>query len=153
MKNNFTYEILKLSDIFYNDFRNSQYQEMLAKRNRPYNVVLFKTSYDYFIVFPFRTKLNHNNGFHFYPNSKNKENNPGLDYSKAVIIKNIDYIGENVLIDKKQIKNIEIIHKEISKYIDIFKEHINGAKVLNDREFKRKYKYSTLKCFHNELDL
>ena len=45
------------------------------------------------------------------------------------------------------------IVKEICDYIDNYKKHIDGEIVLHPKEFERRYKYSTLKYFHDVLEI
>lgn len=58
------YEIKKLSEQFYIDYPHDQYQEILTKEERSYDVVLFDIDYlaDYYVCVPFRTEMKHNNG-------------------------------------------------------------------------------------------
>ena len=45
------------------------------------------------------------------------------------------------------------IHKNLEKYIHDYVEHVNGHVLLHIKQFERKYKYSTLKYFHQELGI
>ena len=53
------YQILRLTDLFYEAYSNPPYVELLEKRTRAYNCLLFQTHYDYFICVPFRTEITH----------------------------------------------------------------------------------------------
>lgn len=46
------YQILKLTNDFYNDYPNPPYKEILEKKQRAYNCLLFQSHYDYFICIP-----------------------------------------------------------------------------------------------------
>ena len=82
-----------------------------------------------------------------------------MDYTKIVIIKNIDYISaSDAVVDTDEYKetrdNIEYIRKDSQEYIDDYIEHILGKSTKYDaREFQRVYGFSTLKYFHDELGL
>lgn len=59
------YQILRLTDDFYNMYPNPPYIEILKKKQRAYNCLLFQTHYDYFICIPYRTEIRHDYAFHF----------------------------------------------------------------------------------------
>ena len=124
---------------------------------RPYDVIVFETKLDYYVCVPFRTYLNHNQGFHFYPKPLSNGENPGIDYSKMLIIKDDSYIGQLSIIDASQMvcfnKNIATIQREIFEYLEGYINHVSGINVLHPISFNRKYKYSTLKYFHSELGI
>lgn len=44
-------------------------------------------------------------------------------------------------------------YPELSQYIDTYIFHVKGKKILSSNGYERKYKYSTLKYFHNELGI
>ena len=52
-------QILKLTDEFYNTYPNPPYIEILKKKQRAYNCILFQTHYGYFICVPYRTEISH----------------------------------------------------------------------------------------------
>ena len=86
------YQILKLTDEFYRDYPNPPYQEILKKRQRAYNCLLFQTHYGYFICIPYRTEISHEYSFRFTNTARSKKHKSGLDYSKIVIIAKTEYI-------------------------------------------------------------
>ena len=51
------YGIKELTASFYNAYNASSYPEILTKTNRPYDVIVFETHYDYYVCVPFRTRL------------------------------------------------------------------------------------------------
>ena len=53
------YQILKLTDDFYNTYPNPPYIEILKKKQRAYNCILFQTHYGYFICVPYRREISH----------------------------------------------------------------------------------------------
>ena len=117
------YQILKLTDDFYYAYPNPPYKEILKKKQRAYNCLLFQTHYDYFICIPYRTEINHPYAFHFTTTERSKVHKSGLDYSKIVIIAKTKYIDSaDAIIDKDEFKetmvNLERIKKEALEYVE-----------------------------------
>ena len=100
-------------------------------------------------------KLNNDYKFKFSDRSKKRESR--LDFSKLVIVSKDNYISESSTIDIDEYKEFEKqevhIHKNLEKYIHDYVEHVNGHILLHIKRFERKYKYSTLKYFHQELGI
>lgn len=150
-------EVLRLSQKFYKDYPKSKFPEILEKDARAYACLLIDIK-EYTICIPYRTNIPHQNAFHFKNSQRSQNNDSGLDYSKMVITKNNEYI-ENVpaVIDKDEYNetmiHIEKIITDALEYISTYCNHIKGDKVLHHREFSRKYGYSTLSYFHDELNL
>lgn len=154
----FDYQIYKLSSKFTNDYPITLYPEVLEKPDRPHYCLLIDTHCDYFICVPYRSNILHNNAFHFKNTNRSNRSRSGLDYSKIVIIKDCGYLDDrNVVIDQDEynntIKNAAKIVTEATTYVDQYIAHINGTAPLHKREYERKYKYSTLPYFHDELGL
>ena len=152
------YQILKLTDDFYNTYPNPPFKEILKKKQRAYNCLLFQSHYDYFICIPYRTEISHPYAFHFTTTARSKAHKSGLDYSKIVIIAKTDYIDStDAIIDKDEFNetmiNLERIKKEAFDYVEEYVEHVKGIKQLHQREFDRKYGFSPLKYFHKELGI
>ena len=151
------YEIRELSSSFYTNYPEHLYPEILRKKGRPYDVILFETNLDYYVCVPFRTYLNHNQGFHFYPKPLKNGENPGIDYSKMLIIKENNYIGPSSLINATQMvcfnKNVATIQQEIFEYLEGYIKNVTGINILHPSQFNRKYQFSTLKYFHAELGI
>lgn len=66
------FQILRLSDLFYNVYPNSEFKEVMIKRQRAYNCLLFQTHYEYFICIPYRTEIIHNNAFRFKKSARSR---------------------------------------------------------------------------------
>lgn len=152
------FQIQRLSDAFYAAYPDPPYNEILKKRTRVYNCILIQTSYDYFICVPYRTEISHAYAYHFKNSKRSKLHHSGLDYTKIVIIKNLNYINsEPVVIDqdeyKETVRNIEKIKREALAFVEDYTAHIEGKKMLHPREFQRRYSFSPLKYFHQELGL
>lgn len=152
------YQILKLTDDFYNAYPNPPYKEILKKKQRAYNCLLFQTHYDYFICIPYRTEISHPYAFHFTTTARSKVHKSGLDYSKIVIISKTEYIDStDAIIDKDEFNetmvNLNRIKKEALDFVEDYVEHIKGIKLLHKREFIRRYGFSPLKYFQKELGI
>lgn len=152
------YQILKLTDAFYYSYPNPPYKEILKKKQRAYNCLLFQSHYDYFICIPYRSEITHKYAFHFSHTVRSKAHKSGLDYSKIVIIDKTEYIDSvDAVIDKDEFKetiiNLERIKREALEFVEDYVLHLNGTKKLHKREFDRRYGFSTLKYFHKELGI
>ena len=152
------FQILRLTDLFYDDYPNSEYKEIMIKRQRAYNCLLFQTHYDYFICIPYRTEIIHDNAFHFKKSVRSRRHKSGLDYSKIIIINNTDYLDkENALIDKDEfnetIINLERIKKEALQFVEDYINHMQGTVKLHPAEFRRRYQFTALQYFHKELGI
>ena len=152
------YQILKLTDVFYREYPNPLYNEILKKNNRAYSCLLFQSHYDYFICIPYRSEISHKYAFHFTNTTRSKEHKSGLDYSKIVIITKTDYIDSvDAIIDKDEFKetmvNLKQIKKEALDFVEDYVLHMKGIKMLHEREFERRYGFSSLKYFHRELGI
>ena len=152
------YQILKLTVDFYNDYPDPPYKEILKKRKRAYNCLIFQSHYDYFICIPYRSEIKHKYAFHFSYTNRSKIHKSGLDYTKIVIINKMNYIDSvDVIIDQDEfretIKHLEQIKEEALDFVEDYIAHINGTRKLHNVEFKRKYAFSPLKYFHKELNI
>ena len=152
------YQILKLTDAFYKAYPNPPYREILKKKQRAYNCLLFQTHYNYFICIPYRTEISHRYAFHFTNTLRAKKHKSGLDYSKIVIIEKSEYIDStDAIIDKDEFNetmvNLGRIKKESLNFVEDYIAHMKGEKPLHKKEFDRRYGFSSLKYFHKELGI
>lgn len=152
------YQILKLTDAFYKAYPNPPYREILKKKQRAYNCLLFQTHYNYFICIPYRTEISHRYAFHFTNTLRAKKHKSGLDYSKIVIIEKSEYIDStDAIIDKDEFNetmvNLGRIKKESLNFVEDYIAHMKGEKLLHKKEFDRMYGFSPLKYFHKELGI
>ena len=148
------YQILKLTDSFYATYPNPPYEEMMKKTKRAYNCLLFQSHYDYFICIPYRTEIRHKYAFRFTTTRRSQIHKSGLDYSKIVIIAKTEYIDSvDAIIDKDEFNetmiNLERIKQEALLFVEDYVAHMNGTKKLHEKEFARRYGFSTLMYFHN----
>ena len=132
----------------------------MLKDKRPYGCLLIKTHNDYYICVPFRSHIHHKNAFLFKNTERSKTDSSGLDYSKTVLIRPEDYdkyLIENAVVDTDDYKavrmNIYKIVKQISKYIEGYVKSVSDFENADKKSFERKYKYSTLKYFHDILGI
>ena len=152
------YQILKLADHFYRAYPNPPYRQILKKKQRAYNCLLFETHYDYLICIPYRTEIRHSYAFHFTMTARSKARKSGLDYSKIVIIAKTEYIDTvQAIIDKNEFHetmvNLKRIKKEALDFVEDYVAHVKGITRLHKREFDRRYGFSPLKYFHIELGI
>lgn len=97
------YQILKLTDTFYETYPNPPFVEILKKRKRAYSCILFQTHFDYYICVPYRTEISHNYAYHFKSSVRSRKHRSGLDYTKIVIISNNEHIdSKGALVDQDE---------------------------------------------------
>ena len=154
----FDYQVLHLTDVFYKEYTNPPYIEILKKEKRSYNCLLIQSHYDYFICIPYRTEVNHNYAYKFKRSKRSKKHKSGLDYTKIVIIADSKFIESTTAeIDQDEYNetrdNINRIVQEATDFVDDYVELMNGKEIISSEEFKRRYQFSSLKYFHNELGI
>ena len=150
-------EVSRLSKHFYEKYPKAQYPEILEKESRTYACLLIEF-HEYFICIPYRTNVLHANAYHFKTSKRSVSHKSGLDYSKIAIINNKDYIeNQPATIDKDEYNetmiNIDKIVTQAITYVEAYIKHINQTRILHQREFFRKYNFSTLPYFHDILGL
>lgn len=146
MTDDFVYQILNLTDIFYDHYSGKYYNEIMKKRERPYNCLLIQTHYDYFICIPYRSNISHNNAYFFTNSKRSKIKKSGLDFSKIIIVKDTKYIGtSDAIIDKDEYNEtyykIKQIKMKAEKYVDGYVNHMMKKKVLHKTEFQSDNSY------------
>jgi protein AbiQ len=142
------FEYVHLLPAFYVDYKN--YKEVMLNEDRQYLHIIMQYKGCNFLI-PFRSEIKHKYAFKF----KQKEQK-GLDYSKALIIKDLK---RYTIKSKKNIpqfqhdiirKDQEIILRQFKKYVDDYCKFTEK----NDLNFKKRVgKYSTLQNFHLELGI
>lgn len=152
------YQILKLTPVFYEKYLKPSHTEILQKNSRAYNCLLFQTHYDYFIAVPYRSEITHKYAYHFKYSKRSREHKSGLDYTKIVILDKTEYLdNKDAIIDKDEynetIRSFETIKEQVLVYVEDYISHIKGENLLEEKEFQRRYRFSTLKYFHKELGL
>jgi len=99
---------------------------------------------------PLRSNINHPHAF-----ITDKLNNCGLDYSKAVIIKDSNYISDiTPTIRQNEWDLIKVsgyrIKKGLENYIHSYKKALKKSHI---RKNQLLIQFSTLKYFHNDLNI
>ena len=138
-----------LTDAFYKAYPTSKYAEIEQKTDRPY-VRVQVTVNGVLWGIPMRSNINHPHVIW-----TDKENNCGLDFSKAVVItkpaKYISgikpYIRDNEFKVLKQLDEYTISQK-LQKYIKDYKKAKKALKVKRNREL---VSYSTLQYFEKYI--
>ena len=159
MKDSFDYQILNLTKDFYLSYPSPPYTELISKEQRPYNCLLIQSHYDYFICIPYRSSISHKYAFKFHNSARSKRTRSGLDYTKIIIVKNTRFLSdEDAIIDSDEYaetrEHIETIKNEAIAYVDGYIDYINGTNTTcSKQELSRKYGFSSLKYFHNELGI
>ena len=137
-----------LTDQFYKDYPANKYPEIEHKPTRPYISICVEIDGVTFAV-PMRSHIEHNNAYF-----TDKKNKCGIDYSKAVVIKDQDkYIDVQ---KKPHIRQNEFdalrgkeyrIKTGMTKYLKKYKE----SKTKEDRISKLLIQYSTLQYFDDDI--
>lgn len=150
-------EIYSLTAQFYADYPQSQYPEIVVKKDRPYSCLLLEYMDDVFICVPFRSNVSHKYAYHFKNSARSKICKSALDYTKSVLIRNNKYLDSSkpALVDqdeyKETMQNLPRIVREVYEYISYYKDNLNGVKSLHQRDWKRRYGMSSLPYFDSFL--
>ncbi|EEA85422.1 type III toxin-antitoxin system TenpIN family toxin [Peptacetobacter hiranonis] len=157
-KIDFDYQIMLLSDKFFNDYPKDKYPEIILKGKRAFSFFIIETKYDYYIAVPFRSQISHKNAYLFKESRRSKSNKSGIDYSKMIIIRNTEYIDKEAHVDKDEFKefldNIDEIVDKSLQYLNGYIKYLSLSDSDKDkRKFERNYRYTSLKYFHKELGL
>ena len=152
-------QVYLLSSQFIQDYPLKTHPELMHKSGRPYACLLIETHDNYYICIPFRSSINHKNAYLFKSTKRSQRTRSGLDYSKIVIINNSDYIDSisPAIVDQDEynemMSNLPQIVKEAISYVDAYIHHVTGTHLLHPKQFARRYGFSTLQYFHDELGI
>ncbi len=141
-------EFRHLSQKFYTDYPQSKYPELMAKLDRPYIQTIVTINNLIFAV-PLRSGISHQQNVLW----TNKSAKCGLDFTKAILILDHDYISpEKVFIRPDEYKKLlgkdHIIKDKMEKCISDYKK----AKTDLSQEHNRAYcAYSTLQYFEKYI--
>lgn len=148
------YKLNYLSPDFYLKYDKINHPEIEIKENRPYIVILIEIKSNIFAI-PFRTNIRHNNCYRFKNSTRETNSVTGIDYTKAVIVNDNKYIGEDARINDKEYielnNNYKSIIKQFQKYVEDYVKYITNKE--NGYYKEEKFKYTTLQYFHNELGI
>lgn len=148
-------ELKKLSNKFYSIYNNSNYPNILRKKNRAYSLYTIEYDNNKYGI-PVKTNIKHSSSF-LFKNSGRKQSGekPGLDYKHSVIIKDESYIDGDGHIDSKEMKDlINNEDKIVNDYIKFLKGYI---KYVNNPigKFWESWRYinTSLEYFWKDLGL
>ena len=99
------------------------YPEIEQKAGRPYSCLMLRCCEEFVVAIPFRSHIKHDNVYKFHNSQRSMANLSGLDYSKCLIIKNIeDFLDSPAVVDNDEyvetIQNLElsIIKKQTPRF-------------------------------------
>lgn len=137
-----------LTDQFYSDYPNSIYPQIESKKNRPYAHIIVNT-YEKLFCIPLRSNITHPHAYF-----TNKKTRSGIDYSKAVIIEDMNYIDNDTKVFLRQdefnkLRGKEhIIQKQFRNYIELYKKAKSDLTIPYRNEI---LKFSTLQYFEDKI--
>ena len=138
-----------LTQLFYDHYAGCS--EILIKERRQYCIALIEVDGNTFAI-PFRTNIKHKHCF-IFKNSPRSDNS-GLDFSKAVVITNANYIGEDAIIEDKEysefINKQTVIANRFEKFICDYKKWVSNPSYYRA---ETTIAYSALQYFHKELGI
>ena len=152
---NIEYKIVTLTEKFYLDYPSDNYPEILEKSKRAYNCLMLELN-DYYICIPYRSEMRHNHGYKFTKSKRSIKSQSGLDYTKIVIVKNIEYLSKlNAVIDadefKETVENIGKIARGANRFITDYIKIVRNN--VDDKGLPKRFRFSTLQYFHKELSI
>lgn len=137
-----------LTDQFYSDYPNSRYPQIESKKNRPYAHIIVNT-YEKLFCIPLRSNITHPHAYF-----TNKKTRSGIDYSKAVIIEDMNYIDNDTKVFLRQdefnkLRGKEhIIQKQFRNYIELYKKAKSDLTIPYRNEILN---FSTLQYFEDKI--
>lgn len=147
------YQINLMSNDFYNNYPPSLYPEIETKQTRPFLVLIIKIEGNTFAI-PFRSNIRHNFCYKFKNSRRKTGTKTALDFTKAVIISDLKYIGVPAKIDHYEY--VELSSKStfiINKFRSFLKKY--KRVIHNPTKYQHDYnvlsKYCTLKYFTDFL--
>lgn len=137
-----------LTEKFYEDYPHNEYLQMEIKANRPYAHVHIKAYGELFCI-PLRSNIDHPHAYF-----TNKKEKCGVDYSKAIVITDEDYIDKTkkVFLRADEYKKLRgkdyIIKQQFETYVELYKQ----AKVDKSIDHREEIlKFSTLQYFEEYI--
>ncbi len=142
-----------LSKEFYSAFPPEDYPEIEHKPSRPYVVLIVAIENNKFAL-PLRTNIRHDYCYKFKNSSHATNSVTGIDFSKAVIVNNPNFIGDKAEIDDKEYAELSNkYYFVIKKFKTFLNNYIRFRKHGGNDFVARKYKFTTLRYFDAELNL
>jgi protein AbiQ len=154
LKEELMLNIVSLTNEFHQ--ANMDLSEALHDKGRGYGVVRIHLNGLTFGI-PLRSNLKHRNGVVLDKVIRDgKELKRGLDYTKAVLIRNeLKELGSSFKVSKEQkqilINRKKSIHKQFEKYVNTYIRAVE--KDIKNTLTSPTYRYSTLVNYHSELGL
>lgn len=150
---NKNFEIHLLKHSFFQKYPHYDFEEILEKEYRPYFV--FKDLInDCTFAVPFRTNISHNNLYEVKSSKRKSDGKVGLDFSKAVVVNSED-IGRFAGIENWEYREIEhsfaYIFLKFNRYVNAYKAYAMSED--DNSRTERKFRYSSLRYFNDELGL
>lgn len=139
-----------LSQKFYDTYPTSQYPEMEQKQNRPYIQVCVEIDGVQYAI-PLRSDIHHPHVLW-----TDKKNHCGVDFSKAVVIKDESYIDLVIEPHLRQNEFDALRGKDFkikSKMVQYIADYKKAKKDLSKPINQMLVKYSTLQYFEKEIGL
>lgn len=143
----------KLSMAFYEAYPTVKYPEIEHKPSRPYVVMVVDIDGNKFAL-PLRTNIRHNYCYKFNNTGRNTSSSTGIDFTKALIVNDVNFIGGSTTIDNKEY--VELMNKYyfvIKKFKNYLAGYIQYRKSGGNEFVARKYQFTTLKYFDKELGI
>lgn len=141
------FKIKYLSEKFYIDYPIDKFPELELKGDRPYVIFVVKIN-DHTFGIPFRTNIKHNYCYKFKKSGKKTDSITGLDFSKAVVVDNEEYIGTDAVVDKLEFNELSskiiFIKKKFANYFNNCLKYLLNP---DDDNVAKKYRYTTLAYF------
>lgn len=138
-----------LTELFYKTYK--ECKEILIKDKRQYCIAIFEIENIKFAI-PFRTNINHKYSYIFKDSPRS--NKSGLDFTKAVVITNVEFIGSETVIEDKEysefINKQKVIENRFKKFIKDYKKWTTNPSYYRAENI---IKFSSLQYFHKELGL
>lgn len=138
---------------FYAAYPITKYAEIEYKPSRPYVVMVVDIDGNKFAL-PLRTNIRHNYCYKFKNTGRHTQSSTGIDFTKAVIVNNVNFIGVPTAIDNKEY--VELMNKfyfVIKKFRGYLEGYIQYRKYGGDDFTAKKYQFTTLKYFEKELGI
>lgn len=139
-----------LTEKFYNDYPHEKYPQMEIKKDRPYAHISVEL-YNQLFCIPLRSHIDHPHAFF-----TNKRERCGVDYSKAVVILNNDYIDttRKAFLRPNEYKKLRgkdfTIKQQFISYIELYKRAKVDATVDHREDILN---FSTLQYFEEYIYL
>lgn len=111
-----------------------------------------------YLAIPYRTHMNHNNGYHFRRSQRSRNNQSRLDFSKMIIMSSFEGIDSEVgIVDRDEFTETMIEQERIAKgalrYLEGYVKFVLRQQQDPRISMPARYRFSTLKYFHKELSI